>query len=356
MRGTALPAPYPARRLALRIAALLLPATLVSCSGEYGNPFENANPMVPPSAAADIVFTSNTWAARSGGGRDLFAIEDSGANLTRLTFCNTADRRCDYVEAIPGPVRSRQAVRRLLDVDGDGRLSAADGESLRILDLSRAVEGELVPANARVSGADWSPGEEILFYSGAGQGGIEDLYQVSSNGQSNQDLTVTATLRERRPRFNSTGTALAYERIEGTGRSQVWVATSIGIRALTSGGTAGEALAGTPYVVGSDADPAFSPDGRTVAFRRLVATGNGGLGLWDIMTIRTDATAPTPTVLVTGAAFRSAPDWGPGGLVYVEVSPGAGPQLVLLSPDTGARRVLMTAGAGFEVSYPHWIE
>jgi Tol biopolymer transport system component len=352
--------PWRARPLARGIstgaAVGLLAGALASCSGEYDNPFENSNPMSPPSAAADIVFTANTYATRAGGGRDLFAMEDTGANLTRLTFCNTTDRRCDYLETIPGPARNRQAVRRLIDLDNDGRLSAADGESLRILDLSRAVEGELVAGNARVSGADWSPGEEVLYYSAAGQGGIEDLYQITSNGQSNQDLTVSSTVRERRPRFNTGGTALAYERIETGGRGQIWLATSLGLRALTTGGTMGDALTGTPYVVGSDADPVFSPDGRTVAFRRLVETGNGGLGVWDLMAVRTDVTAAVPVAIVTGAAFRGAPDWGPGGIVFVETVGGSGPQIVLVDESGSGRRVLFTAGAGFEVAFPRWLE
>ena len=342
----------------MRLAALLLCGTLPSCSSEYGNPFQNSNPMLPPPAAADIIFTANIYGTRVGGGRDLFSVEDTGANVTRLTLCNNSDRRCDYLEAIPGPVRNRQAVRRLLDLDGDGRLTAADGESLRILDLGRAVEGELVPGNARVTGADWSPGEELLFYSAAGQGGLDDLYQITSNGQSNQDLTVSSALRERRPRFNTGGTALAYERIEGVTKAQIWLATSVGVRALTTGspGTAGEPLAGTPYLVGSDADPAFSPDGRTVVYRRLVGLGNAGAGQWDLYTMRTDVTGATPVAIVSGGgAFRSSPDWGPGGIIYVETA-GAGPQLVLVNETGGNRRVLVTGPLGFEIAYPRWIK
>ncbi len=339
-----------------RAGGALLASALASCSSQYPNPFENANQMVPAPAAAKIVFTGNTYAAQPGGGRDLFAVEDSGANVTRLTFCNTPDRRCEYLEAIPGPSRDRQAVRRLIDTDGDGRITSSDGESLRIVDLARAVEGELVAANAHVSGADWSPGEEVLFYSAAGSGAMDDLYQITSNGQSNQNLTQTGNLRERRPRFNLSGTSLAFERIDSTGKGQVWVATSLGLRALTMGGTAGDALAGTPYVVGSDADPVFAPDGRTVLFRRLVATGNGGLGIWDLMTIRTDVTNATPTTLLTGPAFRGAPDWNNTGIIFVETVSGSGPQLVLLDASGGSRKVLVTAGAGFELGFPHWLK
>jgi hypothetical protein len=340
---------------AARVAAAVLAGALASCSSQYPNPFENSNQMVAPPAAAKIVYAANTYATRGGGGHDLFAVEETGANVTRLTFCNTADRRCDYIEPIPGSTRDREAVRRVLDSDGDGRITATDGESLRIVDLARAVEGELVAGNAHVSGADWSPGEELLYYSAAGSGSVDDLYQITSNGQSNSNLTSTAGLRERRPRFNLSGTALAFERIDTTGRGQIWLATSLGLRALTPAGNAGEALAGTPYVVGSEADPVFSPDARQVLYRRLAATGNGGLGIWDLVTIRTDVANPTPVTLITGAAYRSAADWNATGIVFVEIVAGSGPQLVFVDATGGGRKVLVTAGAGFDIAYPRWL-
>jgi len=186
------------RRARARSAAAILILVLPSCSSQYPNPFENSNQMTPPPATAKIVFTANTYATQKGGGLDIFAMEDTGANVTRLTFCNTADRRCDYLEAIPGTDRARQAVRRLLDSNGDGKVTSADGESLRIVDLNRAVEGELVAGNAHVSGADWSPGEEILYYSAAASATDDDLFQITANGQSNQNLTSTTGQRERR--------------------------------------------------------------------------------------------------------------------------------------------------------------
>jgi hypothetical protein len=157
-----------------------------------------------------------------------------------------------------------------------------------------------VAGNAHVSGADWSPGEEILYYSAAASATDDDLFQITANGQSNQNLTSTTGQRERRPRFNLGGTALAFERVDANGRGQIWIATSLGLRTLTPAAPAGEALANTPYVVGSEADPVFSPDSKFVLYRQLVATGNGGLGQWSFMTIRTDVTNATPTVLLSG--------------------------------------------------------
>src|SRR3954471_9271638 len=117
-------------RGAARAGALLLSLMLPSCTPKYTNPFETSTQPVPPPASAAIVFSSNTYATRAGSGLELFSMDATGAEVTRLTFCNTADRRCEYLESIPGSNRARQAVRRLMDTDGDGRLSATDGESL----------------------------------------------------------------------------------------------------------------------------------------------------------------------------------------------------------------------------------
>jgi Tol biopolymer transport system component len=107
-------------------------------------------------------------------------------------------------------------------------------------------------------------------------------------------------------------------------------------------------------VVGSDADPVPSPDGLSVAFRRLTGTGNGGLGTWDLMTVKLDGTEPA--VVATGPLFRGAPDWGPKGIVFVETDAAASEsRLVVLQPDGTARTVLRTENAAFRMASPRWL-
>ena len=154
-------------------------------------------------------------------------------------------------------------------------------------------------------------------------GGLDDLFRVDPNGQNNRNLTVTADVTERRPRIDPTGSVAVYERIEGDGKGTIFVFNSTQSQfRVTSGGPGTAALPGTPYVVGADADPDYSPDGRSIVFRRLTATGNGGLGTWDVMTVRADGTGLA--VVATGPAFRGAPDWGPLGIVFPEVDTAAG--------------------------------
>lgn len=342
-----------------RLRALLMvlaAAGLGSCGGDPGNPFAESNQTVAPRDAADIVFTTNSYTGSAGSPRELFAVEDGGGGLARLTFCNSDPRRCDTVEAAPAPDRQRMAVRRVLnDTNNDGRLTAADGESLLVVDLSRGVEGVLLQQAARVSAIDWSPGGEVLIYSAEGEGGVEDFFRVDPNGQNNRNLTSSSTVRERRPRIDPTGSVAVYERIEADGKGRIFIFnTTLSQVRVTAGGPGTAALPDSPYMVGSDADPDYSPDGRSVVFRRLTGAGNGGLGTWDVLSVRIDGSGLA--VVASGPVFRGAPDWGLQGIVFSEVDVAAGTsQLVVIQPDGTDRRPILSVPASLEVSHPRWL-
>jgi Tol biopolymer transport system component len=341
---------------ASRLSSALVAAALFGgCNTTYDNPFANSSPTIAPRPDAVLVYTSNGYATRAGFPREIFAAGDAGAGVTRLTFCNNDTRRCDAVEAAPAPDRTRVAIRRVeTDTDRDGRLTPNDGEALLIVDLSRGVEGGLLQSSAKVSGIDWSPTGDVLVYSASGEGGVEDLYRADPNGQNTRNLTSSAGVRERRPRIDPSGSAALFERIDSTDKGQIWLYSSTGAQVrVTSAGEGTQALAGTPYVVGADADPDYSPDGRSLVFRRLTATGNAGLGSWDIMTVRLDGTGLT--TLVTGPAFRGAPDWGPKGIVFPEIDTTSA-RLVLVQGDGSGRQVPVTLGASFDISHPRWLQ
>lgn len=336
--------------------SVLVAATLVlACGRTYDNPFAGSHPTTAPPPAASIVFTSNAHNARATVGREVFAVEESGANPTRLTTCNADGAVCSSLEVAFGPDRRRAVVRRVLaDTNSDGRLTGADGESLFLVDFERSVEGELLPAGARVSAVDWSGISDVIVYSGTGNANLEDIYRMDPNGQNNRNITDTAAIRERHPRVDPTGSIAVFERIDATGKGEIWVFfTTQAQSRLTSGGTVGPALAQTPYVVGSDADPDYSPDGRTIVFRRLRALGDGRLGHWDLMSVSADGTGLR--TIVSGPAYRDAPDWGPRGIVFAETGPDGRTEIVIVDANGANRRVILTVGSGVDIGSPRWL-
>ena len=335
-------------------SVLLAAALALGCSRTYDNPFAGSNPTTPPPASASIVFTSSIQNARPGGGREIYAVEESGANPTRLTFCTNAGA-CSSLEASFSGDRQRAAVRRVLaDTDSDGRLTAADGAGVFLVDFARSVEGALLPAGARVGSVDWSAISEVIVYSGAGTGGLEDLFRMDPNGQNNRNISDTAAIRERHARVDPTGSIAVFERIDAAGKGEIWVFfTTQAQSRITTGGETGAALPASPYVVGSDADPDYAPDGRSIVFRRLRALGDGRLGQWDIVTVRADGTGLT--TIASGPAYRDAPDWGPRGIVFAETGSDGRTEIVVVDPDGANRRTVLTVGAGVELGATRWL-
>jgi Tol biopolymer transport system component len=339
----------------VRFACLLsLVGALPGCnnSRDNTNPFANAAQTVPPPASAAIVYTSSLWSLVPGDTREVYAVNADGSGVTRLTFCNNPDQliQCDSAEASPAPDRVRMALRRAsVDSNGDGQVTEADGTALVFDDLQRGVEALLVPASRIVTGVDWGPSGSFIVYSGlpAG-GGVQDLFRIDYNGQNDTDLTCPAnttgcnfTIKETRPRIDSSESIAVFQYTDSTsGHSQVALfQTSANQPLLTTGP--------------SDADPAFSPDATHVVFRRLTdAAANGGRGSWNIVTIASDGTGLA--VVISGPAYRGAPDWGPSGLTWAE-SDATGVRLMASAADGSNVRVLVTQAVGTQLTNPRWL-
>lgn len=325
-----------ARAAAIVAAAALLPG----CDAEYDNPFANVSVGVRIPEGADVLFVSNLHGT---GPREAYAVDDRGGGVSRLTTCSASSSPapCDTLEAVASPDRTRLAVRR----------GTVEEPALLLVDLARHVEGGLLPTNAKVTSVDWTT-QDVIVYSGAGQSGVEDLYRMDANGQNNRNLTLSGGVRERRAKVDPAGAQAIYERIDATGKGTIWLFISTVSQAqVTRGGDGTAALAGTPYVEGSDADPDYSPDGRQVVFRRL-RRATGTLGEWDLMTVRTDGT--DLRTLLGGPAWRGAPDWGPAGIVFAEQE-GSERRIVTVDAGGGGRRVLVTAAGAVALDYPRWL-
>lgn len=330
------------------IVLLLLGA---ACAGDYENPFANSGSTAPPPDDAEIAFAS---VPQSGVARDLFAADESGSPITRLTACNREGRPCDVLEAAFSPEPARLMLRRRTqDTNGDGRLTAADGESLAFADLARGTEQVLVDGSQRVSGVDWGPQGSRIVYSALGEGGRDDLFVMDPNGDNADRLTATPDVDERRPRIDPSGSVAIYERSEAGGKGRIFLFVSeTAQQPITQGGEGNVRLTGTPYVVGGDADPDYAPDGRTIVFRRLTSLGTGGTGYWDIMSVKPDGS--DLRVVAGGPAYRGAPDWGPLGIVFAETDASGQVRVVVIGND-GSRRVPVTTAAGSGLQFPRWL-
>jgi Tol biopolymer transport system component len=328
-----------------RAVAAVLPMALVlaACGNDQNNPFDNPSLTRPPSASASIIFVGSSYGAEPGP-RELLATDADGTTLERLTNCAVAATPCDYVQVAPSPNRNRVAAIRT-EVG-----AAPDATALYFVDLSRSVE-TILQAQRRVASVDWSPDNSFILYTSNDTGGREELFFANPDGSSEQNLTNSTDVRERRARIDPGARTAVYERIDSEGVPRVYIYQAT---PLTSGPATGPALPDTPYLVGSDADPVWSPDATRVAFRRLTGIGNGGLGTWDLMTIGTNG-ADLVTI-ATGAVYRGAPDWGRAGIVFVESDAAAREsRLVLLQPDGSGRKVIRAEPLDFGMGAPRFL-
>ena len=337
-----------------RLASVfVLVALLPACSNTQSNtnPAAGVAQTTPPPKGTALIFASTVYTLTPGAGRELFAVNADGSNLTRLTFCNNISN-CDYAEASAAPDRVRVGARRAsVDSNGDGRIDEADGTALVFLDLQRGVEAALVPASRRVSGVDWAPSTGTFFIYSAlpAGGGNEDLFTIDYNGKNDRNLTCPldasaqcdVTVRESRPRLDSRESAAVFQRVDAAGVSSIAILLSSSNQPAVTAGP-------------DDADPVFSPDVTRVAFRRLTdAKANDGRGSWDIVTVAADGTGTQ--VIASGSAFRGAPDWGANGLCWAE-SDALSQRLVVTGPDGSGARTIVTQAASVALSNPRWLK
>lgn len=331
----------PPLRLALVAWALLA----AGCNREYGNPFAQGNRTFPPPESTALVVPTGLWSSEADAPRELFALDMDGGNPTQLTFCNEGEG-CDVIEPGPSPDRGRMMLRRLD--------TGAEGNSIVFVDLRRAAEAVIVPPVQRASGVDWFGGQDgVVVYSAVGEGDLEDLYRVDPDGQNPGNLTASPTVRERAPRIDPGGTVAVYQRIEAGAKGAIFIfQTRTTQFPVTSGGPGEGVLPSTGELVGTDTDPDFSPDARSIVFRRLASAAGGGPGTWDILTVQIDGSGLA--TIASGPAFRGAPDWGSQGILFTEIDAGTA-RLVLVQPDGSGRRVLLTQPATTRIGTPRWL-
>jgi len=327
---------------------VILASLLAACGNNDQNFLSRIAPSRPPSENAVLLFVSGSWAEAPGQIRELFAVDAEGTEVERLTTCAQLDPPCDFITFSPSPVRSRVVAVRTTAQAEPGTAA------LFFMDLDRSVESR-VSDQRFVGGVDWSRAGSFLIYSAGDEAGNEDVYTSQPDGVDQQILLDIPTTRERNPRLSPGGASAIYESISAEGQGQiVAVRSDLSLVPLTEGGDPAQPLPGTPYFVGSDADPSYAPDGSAVVFRRLTSTGNGGYGTWDLLS--TNSQDPPAPVLTGGSVYRGAPDWGAGGIVFVEIDAEANEaRLVVVQPDGTGRRVLHVEDPAYGMASPRWL-
>jgi len=305
-------------------------------------------------APLDTVFlASDAWSSKPTTVFELFSVGTPGSQPTRLTTC----AGCQALGASPSLDRNRVALRRVVgDSNRDGRLDELDRVSLLLVNLARQIEGPFLPDGWTTSGVDWSADGTFLVHTSSPDGDPEGLYTIDANATNNQLIIFDANVRLLGARINPSMTRAAYERIASTGpgKSEIWIGNSqVSQTKVTDGGPVGELLPNSLYLVGSDSGPDYSPDGNTLAFRRLTSASVPG-GAWDILTV--PIAGGTPTVVASGPVFRSVPDWSKEGIVFAESNTATGgTDIVVIDPATNARKVLQSFASGYKAIAPRWI-
>ena len=241
-----------------------------------------------PRAADTLLFTGNGYSATRGQPREVFSVGGRRRDLTQLTLCNTDTRVCDTVEAVPlaGPPANRRCGAIPTDTNGDGQISEADADSLVLIDLPEGGGGAPRPGHSAPSPARTGPPSTTSSSTRAAAQGDEDLFRPSTP-TARPTTTRWPSRRasgERRPRIDPTGIVGPTSASTPTARARSTSSSS-------------------PAAADHERGPGLRAPGRhalrrrlrrrpglfsrrsSVVFRRLMATGERGLGVWEILTV-----------------------------------------------------------------------
>jgi len=169
------------------------------------------------------------------------------------------------------------------------------------------------------------------------------IWTMKPDGSDRRELAGTNV--DQQPAWSANGTKLAFAH-QGNGADEIWTANADGSvrRQVTS----------NPYVnsrAPQDGDPAWSPDGKRIAFDRIDDTRSGYVQLW---VMNADGTGQTD--LTNSTTYGdSRPQWSPDGkhIAFESQSSNGGSgmtnSVATMTPDGKNRRVLASGAVG-----PSW--
>lgn len=236
-----------------------------------------------PKTAA-ILFVSN----RDTGSRraEIYSVDSDGKNITRLTFT-------EEHHSLVAMDRSRRyivASRAVEDTTPPAGLSDEDRKSLWLLDLKNKEEIRLTDPQKYAESRSFSPdGEWIVFLMKGNDKGQVDIYKIRRDGSGLTNLTNTPFASEGDPAWSHDGKTIAFTYLDANSKRFLLKKMDVNGGNVETIYDGGPGASSRVYPAGNY-DPSWSPDDQWLVFERAVKSGkeNWGSGFWHIFLVRRD--------------------------------------------------------------------
>jgi TolB protein len=258
---------------------------------------------------------------RGGSTADIYYMNDDGSNVRRLTTHSAEDQD---VAVSPDGTRILFSSNRT----GTFRVYVMNSDGSGVANLSGNGPGQ-------DTDPEWSPdGSRIAFESS--RNGFEEIYVMNADGTGVVQLTNDGG-ENGDVDWSPDGTRIVFEthRDGPNGEGEIYVMNADGSNLVN--------LTRTPTVV--DADPAWSPDGRFIAWE------SGASGNFDVWIMNADGSSPRR--LTSSTARDGSPSWSPDGTRIAFDSDRSGNFDVWSVDLTGADARRLTSNSAFD-GFPEW--